>query len=709
MTPWQRRLRGAIAIFGLGFAVLVYVAVRQPREPVKPREGVDRLDPAAAVEGTAGQVLRFRGERQDLEIEFDGSLNYADGRQKLTGVRLRIVKREGGDIRITADEAQVSDPEQSHVKMTGHVVMAGSDGLRIEAPDATYDKAEGVVRATGQVSFTRGRVSGTSLDATYTEPQDLLELHHQAALHFAGEQATDPVMDVTAGTAVFPRLEHHIRFEDGFRLAHGTRVLESGAATAFLTDDESRVQLLEMRGQSKISGLGEGAGAVKAMTAQDMSLEFAEDGRTLARTTLSREAVIEVAAGARARRRLSGGANKVGQGAAGAPGKALTPRDAVRLLLPEDGAVPARTITAANLVAAGEAGAGLTSASFSGDVVFREQQSAAGGRAAIARTARSRTLDLVVSPGFGSLDDARFRGAVRFEEGSVRASGAEVRYQVQTGVLNIDGIDDSTGLGPRVTDQMVTIDAQSIQLTLEGQKIVATTNVRSTIRPVTGGAARDAGKRPAILKADQAIFAAGETLNYDGGLRLAVYAGGARLWQGDTAIQGDTVTLDDATGNLSAIGHARSTFMLDQRNEQTKKTERVASIGTADDLLYEEALRRATYTTNARVSGPQGDLRATKVELYLRSSGRELDRAEAYEQVTLHVGDRDATGTRLTYLAAEEKYLMLGTPVRIVAECRETEGRVLTFWKSVDTISVDGDDEFRTQTKGGPACWGPRK
>jgi lipopolysaccharide export system protein LptA len=709
MTPWQRRLRGAIAVFGLGFAILVYVAVREPRAPVKPREAVERLDPTAAVEGTAGQLLRFRGERQDVAIEYDHSLNYADGRQKLIGVRVRITKRQGGDIRITADGAQVADPEQSHVHLAGHVVMTGSDGLRIEAPDAIYNKAEGTIRATGPVSFVRGRVSGTSVDATYTEPQDLLELHREAVLRFAGEQATDPVMDVTAGSAVFPRIEHHIRFEGGFRLVHGARVLESGAATAFLTDDESRVVLLEMRGQARISGLGEGAGAVKAMTAQDMSLEFAEDGRTLARATLSREAVIEVAADAGASRRISGGAINVGLAPDGTTVTSLTARDAVRLLLPEEGPVPARTITAANLVAAGEPGAGLTSASFSGDVLFREQQSAAGGRAAVTRTARSRTLDLAVSPGFGSLDDARFGGAVRFEEGQVRASGASVRYQVQTGVLDIDGIDESTGLGPRVADEMVTIDAQTIQLTLEGQKIVARTGVRSTIRPMQGRAAQDAGTRPAILKADQPIFATGETLNYDGASRLAVYAGGARLWQGDTAIQGDTVTLDDATGNLSAIGHARSTFMLDQRNEQTKQMERVASIGTADDFLYEEAVRRATYTTGARVSGPQGDLRAATIELYLRPSGRELDRAEAYEAVSLHVGDRDATGNRLTYLAADGKYLMLGVPVRIVAECRETEGRALTFWKSVDTISVDGDDDVRTQTKGGPACWGPRK
>ena len=52
----------------------------------------------------------------------------------------------------------------------------------------------------------------------------------------------------------------------------------------------------------------------------------------------------------------------------------------------------------------------------------------------------------------------------------------------------------------------------------------------------------------------------------------------------------------------------------------------------ADRLLYEEAPRRATYTTNAHASGPQGDLWAAKIEMYLKPSGNELDRVEAYDQ-----------------------------------------------------------------------------
>ena len=75
---------------------------------------------------------------------------------------------------------------------------------------------------------------------------------------------------------------------------------------------------------------------------------------------------------------------------------------------------------------------------------------------------------------------------------------------------------------------------------------------------------------------------------------------------------------------------------------------------------------------------------APKIELYLKPSGDELDRAEAYDE-------RDAArartarrpATRLTYYGADERYVVTGTPVTIVDECgRETTGRTLTFFKA---------------------------
>ena len=134
---------------------------------------------------------------------------------------------------------------------------------------------------------------------------------------------------------------------------------------------------------------------------------------------------------------------------------------------------------------------------------------------------------------------------------------------------------------------------------------------------------------------------------------------------------------------------------------------------TATDLVYDDALRRATYTTAARMVGPEGDLKGDKIELYLDETGRGLQRLEAYTKVmfltvTPKGARRRGTGERLTYFAKEERYVMSGPLAHVTEqmpqECRETTGRTLTFFKATDSITVDGNEEVRTQTKSGATC-----
>ena len=89
----------------------------------------------------------------------------------------------------------------------------------------------------------------------------------------------------------------------------------------------------------------------------------------------------------------------------------------------------------------------------------------------------------------------------------------------------------------------------------------------------------------------------------------------------------------------------------------------------------------------------------------MEPSGDELNRAEAYDALTLREQSRKTTGTRMTYTAADQTYVVTGVPVTILDECgRETVGRKLTFVRSTDTINVDGNGQIRTQTKGNGKC-----
>ncbi len=207
-----------------------------------------------------------------------------------------------------------------------------------------------------------------------------------------------------------------------------------------------------------------------------------------------------------------------------------------------------------------------------------------------------------------------------------------------------------------------------------------------------------------MLKDDQPAYVTAPALDYDGEHGKAIYTGGSRLWQGDTAVTGDKITVDETTGDLFSNGNVRTTFVLEQLDTKTKETRKVATIASSQDMHYEDALNRATYTTNAHVNGPQGDLRGVKIELYLVEGGGALERAEAYDDVKLKTDLRTATGARMTYFAADERYLMKGAPVNVIEECRETTAKSLTFWRSTDRILADGSEEKRTLSKSSGSC-----
>jgi len=225
-----------------------------------------------------------------------------------------------------------------------------------------------------------------------------------------------------------------------------------------------------------------------------------------------------------------------------------------------------------------------------------------------------------------------------------------------------------------------------------GAKGAAPTNAKGQ----PAAPAKAAPKTPGMLKDDQPAYVTANALNYDGDADKAIYTGSSRLWQGDTAVSADTITVDQKTGDLLASRNVRSTQVMQQTDEQSTEPKKVPTIATADDMHYEDALHRNTYTINAHMIGQTGDLHASKIELYLAEDGGTLERAEAYDQVKLKTDIRTATGDRLTYFAADDKYFMRGKPVTVIENCKQSIGKSCTFWRTTDRIIMDGEDRSRT-------------
>jgi lipopolysaccharide export system protein LptA len=219
------------------------------------------------------------------------------------------------------------------------------------------------------------------------------------------------------------------------------------------------------------------------------------------------------------------------------------------------------------------------------------------------------------------------------------------------------------------------------------------------------GSPTDQGKLPGLLKQDQIVTANADALEYGGTGQSLLFTGGASLFQGrDTSMRGNTIRIDQESGNLIVTGGARFS--------QAATDDAEALDGRAEEIRYTDSSRKIEYlnvpegvakksSATVRVVGPQRNLEANRIEVFLGKDDGRAERLEAYQHVTAKIGTKTATADRLSYQAEKDQYDMKGAgavPVKIVDGCGETSGKALTYYKAEDRIVVGGE-ELRAQSK----------
>ena len=745
MSSWQRPTRFLIGVFAVLFATVVLFTIRERSEPVP--VAFERIDPEAVVESTGMEIIQMLGGEQDYTIDAERQFTYGDGAVRLVGVTIKIPPRaDRSEFVVNGIEAEVSS-NQEVVTVAGDVRLEVTDGLTTTAEEATYDSQTRIVQMRGPVTVERGKVKAFGMGATYEGDSDILRLLDQAHVTVLGGDGGEG-LDIVASSATLANEGESMRFEGGVTMTRGAEVMKADAALAHVRDEMTRLARVELFNNSRITREGGEAGSLRDMRAQDMTLEYAADGQSIERVelfnnsritreggeagslremraanmtleyaadgqsiermTLTGGAEIELAgsSGQRARR-IAGESMDVRFAPDGASVTRLEVRNAVQVDLPGEGDAPAQRIRAVRLDGTGEPGVGLTDMRFQGAVEYRETRAATALAPAVDRLTQARTLDVELKPGLSGVDEAFFAGDVTFSDGRVTAEAESARHHVARGVIELlpAGSGDQA---PRIVDQRGSVTATRIELTPETGAIVAEGGVRSVLTAAADDGERsgeptgtDPARMPAMLDQHEPTFVTAARLEHDSESSLAVYTGEARLWQGETDIQASTIILDESQGNLMATGSVRARSVVVQLNEETGELEPVITKGWGEELFYDDSLHRTTYTTDARVDGPTGDLRADRIEMYL-GAGDTIERVEAYDAVTVQLSGRWAAGDRFTYVEADGRYEMFGAPVRIIeqldTECRETTGRTLTFYRSVDTITVDGNAEVRTRS-----------
>jgi len=351
-----------------------------------------------------------------------------------------------------------------------------------------------------------------------------------------------------------------------------------------------------------------------------------------------------------------------------------------------------------------------------------QTERALSGRPTQTATARNGIAELQATGGWSQMD---LDGDVKLKEGerSGRATHAVFVRAAQTATLTGNAL---------ARDASTETHAPEIVFAQATGDIHAEGGVRSTdFTSRSSSSVVQLAPVPANITAD--------TLQANSKTGRAVYSGHARLWQGDSVLEAESIELLRETRVLNAAGNVRAVFP--QATAETKETpgnraqEKTASLSpasapatqnsakkqhlwhaTSGTLSYSDKESRAHLEHNVVVQSEEQRMRAPVLDLYFtrsaapapngassaNSSGgaQQISRAVGTGGVTVEEGSRKATAERGEYIAATGKFVMSGgNPTLYDGSAGTTTGRQLTFYLADDTIIVDSENGSRTLTK----------
>ena len=344
-----------------------------------------------------------------------------------------------------------------------------------------------------------------------------------------------------------------------------------------------------------------------------------------------------------------------------------------------------------------------------------QTERAADGKPVQTVTANNGVAQLQATGGWSQMD---LQGDVKLREGdhSGQAEHAVFVRAAQTALLTGQAVarDATTEThAPRITFSQATGDIRA-----EG-------GVRST-----DFSAKASGVQLAPVPAN----ISSETMQANSKTGRAFYTGHARLWQGDSVLEADSIELIRDARVLNANGNVRAVFpeaaqtssarspgqppapVMVAQPAAKKTTLWHVSSGT---LNYQDTESRAHLEKNVIVQSVEQRMEGPALELYFtrgaqtrangtnggsgapgQATAQQISRAVGTGGVVVEEGARKATAERGEYTAADGKFVMSGgNPTLFDGSAGTTTGRQLTFFLADDTIIVDSENGSRTLTK----------
>ena len=650
---------------------------------------------------------------------------------------------------------------------------APSQVVHVETGGVTFDRATGTADTAQPVTFSFPNGSGGAVGASYNSDQGALRLLQAVHLALtppppnetgakrAAPPGSDEQVNVTGTSLEFGRDEKTIHIAGPAEARSRTAHLTAGELTLELDDDFHARRLVAAPGPHGAAPevTAQSASGPLSINAEQLTALFAPEG------WLSR---LEASGGVRGSRRAAAGDDEFHADAAslelwprvnqphelnlsgGVFLKTLTAKTgdarflqtgALRVEFSEgkDGrgsrATGAETLTAGSMEwtdAAAQANSAPVDTKLQADklqLAFGDEgrarqldahgnvhiERAVAGHAVQTATAANGAVQLLAAGGWSRMD---LQGGVNLKEAerSAQADHATFERVAQTAVLTGHAVARDAGTethAPRLVFASLSGDMRG-----EG-------GVRSTDFSPTG-ASTHLAQAPANITAD--------SLQANSKTGRAVYTGHARLWQGDSVLEADSIELLRATKVLNAKGNVRAVFPQTP-GRPTARIQDISQLGppspappaaseklvlwhiSCGSLSYDDAGSTAHLEKNVVVQSPDQRIRAPQMDLYFTrgpqsptsisgssaaaaSSARQISRAVGTGGVVVEQAGRRAVAERGEYTAADGKFVMTGgNPTLYDGSAGATTGRQLTFFLADDTIIVDSENGSRTLTK----------
>jgi len=188
----------------------------------------------------------------------------------------------------------------------------------------------------------------------------------------------------------------------------------------------------------------------------------------------------------------------------------------------------------------------------------------------------------------------------------------------------------------------------------------------------------------------------------------ALYTGHARLWQGPSVLEADSIELLRDTRVLNAKGNVRAVFPKESSDSNKGKDSKLWRTSSAS-LTYWDTENRAHLEKNVVVQSDNEQMKAPQLDVYFArepdpktgSPGpSKISRAVGTGGVEVVQEDKRGTAERGVYTAEDDRFVLSGgTPTLYDEDGGKTTGRELTFNIADDTIIVDSGNGTRTLTR----------